>query len=596
MGRTPWRRRSGRRAWTLCAAAGVLLVGWAGAGGAAAEDPRIDAATARDLRAWPAERSIEVRSAVIELEVVDPGRGAVSSVVELEVVPLGSGRERVELDAGERVLVDRVTVDGAGVRFTHDAGAGKLRVELGRMVGAGESVRVQVWSTGEGLGAEGAGLVWVEDDPATAGADAEMVAVQGTGVWLPSVNETAGGTRTELSVTVPEPYEVVAAGSPASLTRTVGKRTYRFVVGERARLSGLGLAVGVFEAGVGGGVTSGINAGVVAPAGLGAKAGAVLGRGGEMVAFFEELFGEPLAWTGGGGVRRVAQVVSRSVSGAGGAVVRSGVVVWPAGVLDRPAAEVEREQAEALARQWFGGVVWARSEADGWVMDTLAGLGGAMWVERQRGREAYLELVREAAIVESAAGSGRLSPLEGGLTTRLGASGVGDRGARCLAVGHMLRTRLGDAAFVEGVRAFVRANRFADAETDDFRVALEGASGQSLERFFDQWVHRPGSAVIEVEPVFIPEGAGESAGVLRVKVRQTQVIDAENPAYAVVVPLVIETAGGTANLDVPMHTRETETMVMVPGQPTSVRVDPEATVLGRMTVREVRELGTGVKP
>ncbi len=56
---------------------------------------------------------------------------------------------------------------------------------------------------------------------------------------------------------------------------------------------------------------------------------------------------------------------------------------------------------------------------------------------------------------------------------------------------HMLRQRLGDEAFFKGVREYVQRFKFREVETDDFRRVMEEVSGQSLERFFEQWVYRP---------------------------------------------------------------------------------------------------------
>jgi aminopeptidase N len=53
----------------------------------------------------------------------------------------------------------------------------------------------------------------------------------------------------------------------------------------------------------------------------------------------------------------------------------------------------------------------------------------------------------------------------------------------------MLRLLVGDEAFFKGVRRFYRTMRFKKAGTEDFRVAMEAATGQSLERFFERWIY-----------------------------------------------------------------------------------------------------------
>ena len=63
---------------------------------------------------------------------------------------------------------------------------------------------------------------------------------------------------------------------------------------------------------------------------------------------------------------------------------------------------------------------------------------------------------------------------------------------------HMLRHLVGDEAFFRGIRAFYAEWRFRKAGTDDFRVAMEKASGQDLNAFFDSWIYRTGIPRLEV--------------------------------------------------------------------------------------------------
>lgn len=57
---------------------------------------------------------------------------------------------------------------------------------------------------------------------------------------------------------------------------------------------------------------------------------------------------------------------------------------------------------------------------------------------------------------------------------------------------HMLRNRVGDNVFREGVRAYYKKFQTGNALTDDFRAVMEQTSGQDLKSFFDQWLFRAG--------------------------------------------------------------------------------------------------------
>jgi aminopeptidase N len=77
---------------------------------------------------------------------------------------------------------------------------------------------------------------------------------------------------------------------------------------------------------------------------------------------------------------------------------------------------------------------------------------------------------------------------------------------------HMLRRFVGDEAFFNGLRRFYGEQKFQKAGTDEFERAMETASGRSLDRFFDRWIHgadiptlrywstiQPGEVVVEFE-------------------------------------------------------------------------------------------------
>lgn len=85
---------------------------------------------------------------------------------------------------------------------------------------------------------------------------------------------------------------------------------------------------------------------------------------------------------------------------------------------------------------------------------------------------------------------------------------------------HMLRRKMGDVVFWESLCAFYRAYRDGNATSEDFeamaaRVWSEasgrslGETGDELDRFFAQWLHRPGHPRLEVETNWI--GADRSA-------------------------------------------------------------------------------------
>jgi aminopeptidase N len=84
---------------------------------------------------------------------------------------------------------------------------------------------------------------------------------------------------------------------------------------------------------------------------------------------------------------------------------------------------------------------------------------------------------------------------------------------------HMLRRHLGDDVFFRCLREYT--TRFVNREVDtrDLLQVCESVSGEGLERFFDQWLHRPGHPQLEMEYTWQPE-----ISAARVVLRQAQPI------------------------------------------------------------------------
>jgi aminopeptidase N len=76
------------------------------------------------------------------------------------------------------------------------------------------------------------------------------------------------------------------------------------------------------------------------------------------------------------------------------------------------------------------------------------------------------------------------------------------------AVLHMLRRLMGDEAFFRGLQQFYREQRFRKAGTDDFRRAMEEASGRPLQRFFDEWIDGTALPKLRFSYRVEPSGAG----------------------------------------------------------------------------------------
>ncbi len=146
--------------------------------------------------------------------------------------------------------------------------------------------------------------------------------------------------------------------------------------------------------------------------------------------------------------------------------------------------------AHEVAHQWWGQAVGWKNYHEQWLSEGFAQYFAALYAERERGPEQFANVIRQMrrwAIDMSPQGpvylGYRLGHIKG--DPKVFRAIIYNKGAMVL---HMLRRLMGDRAFFAGLRDFYMTQRFKKAGTDDFQMAMEKASGQPLQRFFDRWV------------------------------------------------------------------------------------------------------------
>jgi peptidase M1-like protein len=147
--------------------------------------------------------------------------------------------------------------------------------------------------------------------------------------------------------------------------------------------------------------------------------------------------------------------------------------------------------AHELAHQWWGQAVGWRNYHEQWLSEGLAQYFAALYAQHERGDETFgsvLRQMRKWSIDESDQGPVYFGYRVGHIRadSRAFRAIIYDKGAIVL---HMLRRLIGDDAFFQGLRHFYAVSRFDKASTDDLRLAMEGESGQKLDRFFDRWIY-----------------------------------------------------------------------------------------------------------
>ncbi len=262
------------------------------------------------------------------------------------------------------------------------------------------------------------------------------------------------------------------------------------------------------------------------PPGRAEDAERTFGRTKHMLDFFSDKLGE-YPW----------EAYSQSVVylfGSGGMENTTVTTMYQDCIVDERAAigsTLDGLVAHELAHQWFGDHTTCRTWAHLWLNEGFATFLDHAWHEAYHGREEYAYEVftnmrRNAQSDNAEAKYGLVWPEyeEPGNTFRRGVCNPYGKGS---AVIHMLREFTGnDDAFWEALKLFQDRHALSDVETDELRQCFEEVTGKSYDRFFQQWVYRPGSPKLDVTYAW-----NEEAGTVDLTFRQTQPITENTPAF-----------------------------------------------------------------
>lgn len=158
-----------------------------------------------------------------------------------------------------------------------------------------------------------------------------------------------------------------------------------------------------------------------------------------------------------------------------------------------PLANSDGLMAHELAHQWWGDLLTCADWSQIWLSESFATYFEALFRESEKGRDEFrlaMQGTHQAAI-EGEKKESRpivydryIDPLDlffGGHVYPGGASRL-----------HLLRFWLGEERFRAGISLYAKRHREKTVTTEDFRIAMEDASGEKLEEFFRQWIYGSG--------------------------------------------------------------------------------------------------------
>jgi len=220
-----------------------------------------------------------------------------------------------------------------------------------------------------------------------------------------------------------------------------------------------------------------------------------------------------------------------------------------------------------------------------WLNESFATFMEATWTEHDLGQADYLYEMRsnQQAYYQTWA-QGNRRPI---VTHRYSnADAVFDVYAypRGGAVIHMMRFVLGEDSFWRAINHYVKKHAYQNVESQQLLIAIEEATGQNLQWFFDEWLYKIGHPEFEITSAY-----DEAAKTVKLTVKQTQKADEARPwfhapeFFTMPVDIAITTASGEHIHRVWIDAREKEFTFPADSRPLIVNFDR-----GNILIKQVK--------
>ena len=222
--------------------------------------------------------------------------------------------------------------------------------------------------------------------------------------------------------------------------------------------------------------------------------------------------------------------------------------------------------AHELAHQWFGDAVTCGSWHDIWINEGFATYSEALVQEHMDGQTAFDNWKRGATHTIISQPNGAVYVTDTTDVWRIFNWRLSyTKGAMVL---NMLRLKLGDTDFFQGIQNYVNTKNGGYATIPDFKGFMATQSGQNLDEFFADWIYGEGYPTYDIT---INETS--TANQYEITVNQTT-SDASVPFYEMPLPFTFTDGTNTFNT-ILNHTSSGQSFIVDVGfTPTNVDFDP----------------------
>lgn len=523
------------------------------------------------------QRLVDIIHYKADLEI-DFNRGMVSGECTVLFSPLRENDE-LSLDA-IHLNIDKVSLRTAGspqdLSFMIEDQS--LLIELGQRYRPADTLTVAILYSCQ----PHAGMYFQKD---MANKDQYLMHTYGEGGlhanWLPIYSDVNDKFSTEMVITVPEPYMAISNGQLLGVNKkTKGQQTFHWKQTLPHANYLIAIYAGQFEKGELQPAFGSIPMSYWVPTGRLREGAYAFRNTPRMVEFFSTRLNYTYPWD------KYDQIAVPDY--AIGAMEHTGVTGHRWSVLREASAPLDFAPefhsyhdfwsadgtiAHELAHHWFGDNLTCRNLSYIWLNESFASYCQMLWDEADLGKETLL-LDRQIALdsyLNYVAREHRIRPLEyhnfdmpddiyNEEHTYL-------KGAIVL---HMLRNILGDDDFFQALHYYLNKYEFSNVESNDFKIAIEEATGQNLDWFFDDWIYNGGHPVFEVAYTYLPNHK-----LIDLSVKQVQPIVEGQGLFTLPVKITIATANGKREHTLWLAEAEEQFMLESESAPLMVSFDGE---------------------
>lgn len=525
---------------------------------------------------WPRSHDYDVQH--YRIEVRFNWAGTVYGQTTITLRPLRSGLKEIEVDAGKMKINAVKLEQGESLKFRYEDNE-NLFIALDKDYQAGADIKVAIDYTAK----PEKGLTFItptKEDPKRPYQIWSQGESEDNHYWFPCYDYPNDKATTELIAHVEDGYQVISNGTLISSNASASEsgRIWHWKMDKPYSSYLVSIIVGKFAVVKDQFKNVPIESYVYADQVENAKVS--FAKIGQMVAYFSERLGFDFPYS------KYAQITVRDFGG--GMENITATTLSDTTVHDRRAQlDISSDSliSHELAHSWFGDMVTCRDWSELWLNESFATFMEANWTERDLGKDDYLyEMSANQQQYFQAWLSGNRRPIS--VRRYADPDSLFDlypyqRGA---AVINMLRFTLGEELFWKALNHYLKKHQWQNAQTDQLVVAIEEATGQNLQWFFDQWINKIGHPEFEIESRY-----DESAKTLKLSVKQTQKADNARPwfqspeFFTMPVDIAITTGSGERIHRVLIDGREKEFTFAVDAKPLIVNFDR-----GNYIIKEVK--------